>query len=135
MRYRLFEVEELPETLEPGALYWSQEYEISAHLCACGCGDVIYLPVGPVDYSISVDPSGPTLSPSVGNWDVCNAHYWIIRGEVAWAGQWSPQQIAASRAREDARRAAHYDRPKGWWRRVVNRLRAWLRWIGIGGSY
>lgn len=134
MRYRLVEVEELPDTLEPGALYWSREYEISAHLCACGCGDVIYLPVGPVDYSISMDPSGPTLSPSVGNWNVCNAHYWITCGEVAWASQWSPGHIAASRAREDARRAAYYDWREAWWRRLVNRLRAWLRGIGIGGG-
>ena len=132
MRYRLVEVEELPETLGAGALYWSREYEISAHLCACGCGDVIYLPIGPVDYSISVDPSGPKLSPSVGNWNVCNAHYWITRGEVAWASQWSPEQIAVSRASEDLRREAHYDQPEGWWRRLISRLRAWLRWIGIG---
>lgn len=133
MRYRLVEVEELPETLEPGALYWSREYEISAHLCACGCGDVIYLPIGPVDYSISMDPSGPTLTPSVGNWNVCNAHYWITRGEVAWASQWSLQHIAASRAVEDARRTAYYDRSESWWRRLVHRLRAWLHRIGIGG--
>jgi len=133
MRYRLVEVEELPESLEAGALYWSREYEISAHLCACGCGDVIHLPVGPVDYSISIDPLGPTLSPSVGNWNVCNAHYWITRGEIAWASQWSPQHIVASRALEDARRTAYYDRPEGWWRRRVDRLRAWLRRIRIGG--
>jgi len=132
MRYRLVEVEELPEVLEPGTLYWSEEYEISAHLCACGCGDVIYLPVGPVDYSISMAPSGPTLSPSVGNWNVCNAHYWITRGEVVWASQWSPQRIAASRAIEDARRVAYYGRPENWWRRFSKRLRAWLRQIGIG---
>ena len=30
MRYKLIEVEELPEALEPGTLYWSEEFEISA---------------------------------------------------------------------------------------------------------
>ena len=132
MRYRLVEVEELPETLEPGALYWSREYEISAHLCACGCGDVIYLPIGPVDYSISLDPEGPTMRPSVGNWNVCNAHYWITDGEVSWAGQWSPQMIAAGRAFEDTRRTAYYDKREEWWRRLFDWLRAWLRRVGIG---
>lgn len=132
MRYKLIEVEELPEALEPGTLYWSEEFEISAHLCACGCGDVIYLPIGPVDYSITKDPSGPTLRPSVGNWNVCNAHYFIVRGEVRWAGQLSPQQIAASRAIEDARRVAYYGGPENWWLRVIKWLRACLRRIGIG---
>lgn len=132
MRYRLVEVEELPEALESGALYWSREYDISAHLCACGCGDVIYLPIGPVDYSISVDANGPTLTPSVGNWDVCNAHYWIASGKVEWANQWSPQQIAAGRAREDARRAAFYNQRESWWRRLLKGLGSWLGRIGIG---
>jgi hypothetical protein len=132
MRYRLIEVEELPEALETGALYWSKEYAISAHLCACGCGDVIYLPIGPVDYSISADTHGPTLMPSVGNWNVCNAHYWIIGGKVEWASQWSPQQISAARAREDARRAAFYDRRESWWRRLIRGLRAWLGRAGGG---
>jgi len=127
MRYRLVEVEELPEILEPGALYWSREYEVSAHLCACGCGDVIYLPIGPVDFSISADTSGPTLMPSVGNWNVCNAHYFIIGGSVEWAGQLTPQQIAEGRVREDARRAAYYNRRESWWRRFIRRLSAWLR--------
>lgn len=133
MRYQLVRVEELPEALDPGVLYWSEEFEISAHLCACGCRDVIYLPIGPVDYSISLEDSrGPTLRPSVGNWNVCNAHYWITAGEVAWAGEWSPERIAAGRAFEDARRAAYYAQAENWWRRLFDRIRSWLRGIGNG---
>ena len=132
MIFRLVEVEELPGALEPSVLYWSKEYEISSHLCACGCGDIIYLPIGPVDYSISNDTNGPTLAPSVGNWNVCNAHYWIVGGRVEWASQLSPQQITTGRVREDARRAAYYDRRESWWRRLIRRLGAWLRRASAG---
>ncbi len=134
MKYRLVEVEELPEILQAGVLYWSREYEITAHLCACGCGDAIYLPIGPVDYSISPNPNGPTIRPSVGNWNVCNAHYWITDGGVDWAEQWSPQRVQASRAYEDARRSAHYDKLDKWWLQLFKKLQSWLRWIGLGSS-
>jgi hypothetical protein len=133
MKYRLVEVERFPETIGPGKLYWSKEFEISAHLCACGCGDVIYLPVGPVDYSISADADGPTLRPSVGNWNVCNAHYLITNGTVRWAAKWTAEQIAEGRALEDACRAAYYAQspvtPHG---RVLRWLRAVLGLIGLG---
>lgn len=133
MRYSLVEVERFPDRIEPGKLYWSKEFEISAHLCACGCGDVVYLPVGPVDYSITLDPNGPTLRPSVGNWNVCNAHYLITNGAVQWAGKWTPEQISAARAREDALRAAHYaPPPETLPRKLLRYARVVLRLIGIG---
>jgi hypothetical protein len=133
MRYKLVEVERFPEKIEAWNLYWSKEFEMSAHLCACGCGDRIYLPVGPVDYSITLDPNGPTLRPSVGNWNVCNAHYLITDGAVQWAGKWSAQQIDAARAHEDARRAAYYGPPaETVSRRFLRYVRAVLRLIGIG---
>lgn len=97
---------------------------MSAHLCACGCGDVIYLPVDAVNYSIRVDRSGPTLRPSVGNWNVCNAHYFITNGAVQWATKWTPEQIAAGRTLEDARRTAYYSSRK---RTVTQVLLAWVR--------
>ncbi len=132
MRYSLVEVERFPKTLEPGRLYWSKEFEISAHLCACGCGDVIYLPIGPVDYTITLHPGGPTLRPSVGNWNVCNAHYLITNGEVQWAARWTPEQIAAGRAAEDARRAAYYaTSPETLLHKLLRYVRAFLQFIGI----
>ena len=133
MRYSLVEVQRFPETLESGKLYWSKEFEISAHLCACGCGDVIYLPVGPVDYSIALDRDGPTLRPSVGNWNVCNAHYFITNGAVQWAGKWSAEQISAGRAREDARRVVYYaPLPESLRRKLLRYARTVLRLIGVG---
>jgi hypothetical protein len=131
-RYSLVEVERFPEPIESGKLYWSREFGMSAHRCACGCGDVIYLPVGPVDYTISDDPGGPSLRPSVGNWNICNAHYFITNGGVQWAGQWTPEQIAAGRAREDARREAFYkarsDSVSSWFTRLWRFL---LKLLGL----
>jgi len=123
MRYKLAEVERFPKPLEAGVLYWSKEFGVSAHLCACGCGDAIKLPIGPLDFSIRDGPGGPTLRPSVGNWNVCDAHYFITDGEVEWAAKLSPAQIASARAAEDARREAHYSSPRP---SILGRLLSWV---------
>jgi len=124
MKLSLLEVDRFPDTFMPGKIYWSKEFEISAHLCVCGCGDVIYLPIGPLDYSIKMDEAGPTLRPSVGNWNICDAHYFITNGEVEWAAKWTPKMVAAGRAHEDARREAYYDSaPRSNVKRLINRVR------------
>lgn len=68
----------------------------------------------------------------MGNWNVCNAHYLITNGDVQWAGQWTPEQIAAGRAREDARREAYYGaRDRSFWswlKQVGRRLLKFLGW-------
>ena len=38
MRYELRRVDRIPRELEPGIVYHSEEYELGALLCACGCG-------------------------------------------------------------------------------------------------
>lgn len=108
MKYKVLEVEQFPDLFEPGILYWSKKFKISAHLCACGCGDVIYLPVDRANYSIRISEGGPTLRPSVGNWNVCDAHYLITNGEVQWASTWTQEQISVARLAEDARRKSYY---------------------------
>lgn len=133
MKFSLVEVDRFPDTFQAGKLYWSEEFEISAHLCACGCGDVIYLPVGPVDYTITIHEKGPTLRPSVGNWNVCNAHYLITNGEVQWAAKWTSDQIAIGRAKEDARREAYYaPQPLSAVQMLIGWARSLLRFLGIG---
>jgi len=132
MKYNVLEVEQFPDSLRPGILYWSKKFKISAHLCACGCGDIIYLPVDSANYSIRMDKGGPTLRPSVGNWNVCNAHYFITNGEVRWAAKWTPEQITTGRAAEDARRDAYYaSRNRLLWQVLLEWVRRLLRAIGI----
>lgn len=122
MKYQLVDVERFPKALEPGVLYWSQEFETSAHLCACGCGDVIKLPIDALNFKITQGSKGFTLRPSVGNWGICNAHYFITNGQVEWLAQMSPAAIKAGRTAEDARRKTFYARKRTW----QQRLRAWL---------
>ncbi|GAN94649.1 hypothetical protein Gbth_076_041 [Gluconobacter thailandicus F149-1 = NBRC 100600] len=118
--YRLANVERFPKVIESGILYWSQEYEMSAHRCACGCGDVIQLPVDELNFRITQDSQGVTLRPSVGNWGVCDAHYYITNGRVEWLEQMSPAAIAAGRQAEDDRRKNYYSRQQSWVKRVRN---------------
>src|SRR5438477_3753793 len=98
MRIRLERVRFMPKELQPGILYVSEEFGAAAHLCACGCGSKIRTPLAPTEWSLEETASGPSLRPSVGNWQKpCRSHYWIDRGEIKWAGQWTEEQIAAGR--------------------------------------
>ena len=118
-------VRTMPTALEPGVLYVSHEFETAAHLCACGCGSKVRTPLGPTEWAFHDDPEGPTLDPSVGNWQrPCQSHYWVDRGRIEWSARWSEAQIEAGRAEEQRRRERYYTelRPEPWWRR------AW-RWI------
>ena len=92
----------MPKELHAGMLYVSEEFGAAAHLCACGCGAKIRTPLGPTEWSVEETSAGPTLRPSVGNWQqACQSHYWIWRGEVNWATQWTPEQILEGRRDED----------------------------------
>ena len=122
MRYELVNVERFPKVVEPGKFYWSQEFEMSAHQCACGCGDVIQLPIDALNFKITHGARGFTLRPSVGNWGVCDSHYFITNSAVEWLAKLSPAAIAAGRRSEDARREAYYSRKLTW----QQRLRNWL---------
>jgi len=100
----------MPKALRPGVLYVSREFGTAAHLCACGCGLKVRTPLGPTEWALEETEWGPTLYPSIGNWQQpCRSHYWIYRGEVRWAEAWTVDQIAAGRRAEEARRRAHYE--------------------------
>jgi hypothetical protein len=110
MKMRLERVRFMPKTLEAGVLYISEEFGAAAHLCACGCGSKIRTPLAPTEWQFEDTESGPTLSPSVGNWQKpCQSHYWITAGEVHWAPQWTPEEIEAGRRAEEACRRAYYE--------------------------
>ena len=127
MKIRLQRVHYMPKELRPGVLYFSEEFGAAAHLCACGCGSKIRTPLGQTEWTIEETDSGPTLHPSVGNWQqACQSHYWIYRGDVMWSNKWTPEQIAAGRLGEETRRRAYYhnlDRQRG------GTLQRFLRWV------
>lgn len=104
-RFSLLEVKYLPDEIDDGILYYSESFSIAAHKCACGCCGVVYTPVKKGEWSIKVESVGPSLSPSIGNWNLpCKSHYWIRRGTVAWASEWSQERIEAGRELEEQTR-------------------------------
>jgi len=131
-RIRLQRVQYMPAVLEPGVLYVSEEFDIAMHLCACGCGTTVKTPLGPTEWSVEETAEGPTMRPSIGNWQqACKSHYLIHRGEIVWALKWSPQQIETGRRAEEARRTAYYAalyRKKGF----IGRLFGFARRLFLG---
>ena len=117
----------MPKLLEAGILYVSEEFHTSAHLCACGCGQKVRTPLGPTEWTIRTDSRGPTLRPSVGNWQLpCKSHYLISNGSVQWSNQWTEKQIHAGRQKEHARRSAYYEAHKpnvSRWRLLLDFVR------------
>jgi hypothetical protein len=123
-------VEFMPKELEPSILYVSEKYGTAAHLCACGCGAKIRTPLGPTEWAVSQTPAGPSMWPSVGNWQkACQSHYVIKDGRIIWCGKWTPEQVLAGRQREEERRRIYYDAmyaPRGFWSRLGRWLKALL---------
>jgi len=110
MKMKLQRTVQIPKELQPGVLYLSEEFEFTAHLCACGCDSRIRIPLGPTEWEFTDTKGGPTLFPSVGNWQQkCQSHYFITRGEIRWMPKWSAEEIEEGRRQEAARRQAYYD--------------------------
>jgi len=112
----------MPKTLDAGVLYVSKEFGTAAHLCACGCGSKVRTPLGPTEWTLTEAKAGPSLDPSIGNWQLaCRSHYWIDRGRIIWARAWSQEQVEAGRRGEQERREAYYDRlysDRGFFKRL-----------------
>lgn len=100
-------VEAAPGRLDPGVLYVSITYRTTLHLCCCGCGNQVTLPIRPSAWRLTYDGEAVSLSPSVGNWSFpCRSHYWITRNNVRWAGQWTDEQVEEGRRRTLEERSA-----------------------------
>ena len=119
-------VEDMPPVLKPGTFYVSGKHQLTEHLCACGCGSEVSLPLGPSEWRIEGHGEVVTLRPSVGNWRLpCRSHYIIDKSATRWCESWSEQQIMAGRARDreaTEQEIASKRRQKPWW------LRLWYWW-------
>jgi hypothetical protein len=128
MNFTLQKVHYIPKELRPGILYVSKEFSIAIHLCACGCGTKIRTPLGPTEWRVKQTRGGPSLSPSVGNWqESCQSHYWIDCGQIRWSDRWTPEQIRTGRRHEEQRRAAYYDALGLQRKELVHRVYRWVR--------
>jgi uncharacterized protein DUF6527 len=126
-------VRSFPERLEEGVLYVSVEFDSTAHRCMCGCGQEVYAQLSPRDWSMIYDGETVSLDPSIGNWSfACRSHYWLDRGRVSWAAQWSKDQIERGRAFDRVRKAQHYGEqpeegtPARERRGVISRFFGWI---------
>ena len=128
MKIRLQHVHYMPNQLKQNVLYVSEEFGTAAHLCACGCGTKIRTPLGPTEWSLKVTEAGPTLYPSIGNWQQsCKSHYWIKRGEIIWSEKWTQEQINVGRRYEQTRRRSFYAPTEQQDDRVQLSLWSWLK--------
>lgn len=102
-------VEYIPKELDEGVVYVSTEFAVTAHLCCCGCGLEVSLPLSPTDWQLTFDGRSISLSPSVGRGSSpCRSHYFIQRNQVIWAAKLSPSSYKANRLRDDTGRAVSF---------------------------
>lgn len=118
----------MPTNLEPGILYVAKEFGAVAHLCACGCGKKVRTPLGPTEWSLTEGKNGPSLYPSIGNWQLpCQSHYFIRNGKVIWVEKWTPDQIEAGRFQETSRRESYYQNRDKRNQKMLVKFRRWLK--------
>lgn len=114
MRYGYQLVERLPKVLDGGVVYYSEEFEVAALLCACGCGHRVTLLV-PDGHQIRCKDGEVTVWPSIAVCDApCVSHFYITGGAVEWMSAFSPAVAASVMQAQIARHAARDTRPKTW---------------------
>lgn len=127
-KIELQQVHFMPRQLMPGVLYVSKEFNTAAHLCACGCGSKIRTPLAPVGWSLEETKNGPSLYPSIGNWQIiCKSHYWIREGKVIWAPPWSSEQVTAGRLEEECRRKFYFRKQNNLLKKISQNVYRWFR--------
>lgn len=75
----------VPEVIDSGKLYVCFDCNVIVHLCACGCGEKVVLPIDPQCWSVTYNGEAVSLYPSIGNFQFsCKSHYWIKNNRVIW---------------------------------------------------
>lgn len=127
-RIGLQHVQYMPSELKPGMLYVSKEFTAAAHLCACGCGSKVRTPLGPTEWTLEEARDGPSLYPSIGNWQLaCKSHYWIHQGQILWSTRWTSKQIANGRTEEDRRRQYYFGTLNRSQSKTLRNLSQWIK--------
>lgn len=101
----------LPEKVEEGVLYVSLKYKNMVHLCFCGCENQVVTPLSPTGWTITFDGRSVSVYPSIGSWKLpCRSHYWIRKGLVEWAPDWTDEMVDAGFANDRAAKRDYYHR-------------------------
>lgn len=89
------DMDEFPRVLEEGILYISEECELAAHKCCCGCGEDVITPLNPARWRLDRHRGRVSLHPSIGNWKfACRSHYWIRNNRVIPSYDMDDEEIA-----------------------------------------
>jgi hypothetical protein len=126
VRFTYQAVERLPKQLDHGVLYHSEEFEVAALSCACGCGHRVMLLV-PDGHQVSSAGGMATVRPSISVCDApCKSHYIITAGAVEWLPAFSNAMASAVMRKQIARHVVHDMRQRTWISRI---------WAAIARAY
>ena len=118
-----------PDAPEQGKFYHSEEFRTSLHLCACGCGQRVVLPIKPAGWTLRQGASGFSIAPSVGNREFeCRSHYLIRDGRVDWLSAMSDAEVRISRSADQQHMREVYRLSA--WGRIRNFIRGLLSRLG-----
>lgn len=90
--YALNEVEDMPEKLNYGELYFSEEDGFLAFKCPCSCKGEEHIFVEDKmnrkkgEWAVKVHDQKLKLIGSVGSPFECNSHYYITYNKIEWLG-------------------------------------------------
>jgi hypothetical protein len=122
MRYVVETVERIPRQLEKGTVYYSEEFELAALLCACGCGHRVTLLV-PDSHRVMSENGAATIRPSIGVCDAsCRSHFFITAGDVEWLPAFTGAQVQALMERQIARHVEADSMGRTWIAKLWLRL-------------
>ena len=114
MQFRYQLVERVPKQLSNNVVYHSEEFEIGALLCACGCGHRVMLLV-PDSHQIISHGGMATIRPSIAVCDApCKSHYYISAGRVEWLPAFT-DAIASAVMHGQIARHASLDAKRSTW--------------------
>lgn len=76
-------VEFMPETYESNVLYITEKYGGIGHLCLCGCGHKVWLPIQKGEWTLHKNENGTiSLTPSILQRFECRSHYIITNNKA-----------------------------------------------------
>lgn len=137
------DLDEFPRVLEEGILYISEECELAAHKCCCGCGEDVITPLNPARWRLDRHGRRVSLHPSIGNWKfACRSHYWIRNNRVIPSFGMDDEAIADVIELDQADREEYFKqlqsvppssgsrasipKPQHWLTRLFKRVRSWV---------
>lgn len=123
--YRIIEAETLSPRVGPFEFHYSQRFEMAALSCPCGCGHRVLLNL--LDqHRLVIEGGLPTVTPSILVSDApCLSHFYVSRGRVQWAQQWSKQTVDQV-MQSQVRRHVEQDKRRQQKRSLIRRCADWL---------